>query len=453
MNYIWGSEELVVFDQFVPIEKIITGKNVRSDVGDISGLMESISQVGIINPLELSETPEGYILVSGERRLRAAQQLGFVMVPCRIYHSLTDSQIYEHMLAENFNRESMNAIDEGKAFRMMIERFGYTQEKLAGIVGHSQSYIAKHLSLLDLPSEIQDLVVTGVISPAHALSFLSLKDSFVYGAIADYFVKNVPKEIKPVAKFKDQIESFAYSAAKEAGIEPCYVSVYDIGSDAYRDKCSKCENYVGSYCYNKSCHAVLVDQYAKQKEQESSASDSVDSSKAIRKLIYDIEHERRVFISSVCNEIHDDISKVLDESGLSCQELFDRFSSSMIPPKDNFDSENFSLEDVLNYDVQDYFFEYFHEGSTLEDFIRAFCVAIIRERFDYCSDYEDADVVSIYSKILRDHGLSSSVFDKKKAKAFQSDLALFAKKIEDIEQHGPSGTVDYSDLPVPQEAS
>lgn len=454
MNYIWGSDEIVVFDELVPLDRIHAGRNVRSDIGDISGLIDSISQVGIINPLVVSETSDGYVLIAGERRFRAAQQLGFEMVPCKIFYELSDSQIYEIMLAENFNRESMNAIDEAHAFRMMIDKYGYTQEKLAGIVGHSQSYIAKHLSLLELPKEVQDLVVKEIISPAHALQFLSFRDSFVYGAISDYFSKNIPKDIKPVAQFRDQLASLSYSAAKDAGIDPCYVATYDIGPDAYSERCSKCENHVGSYCYNPSCHAVLVDEYSKQKKAEKEKyfeDPQQDPSVSSHRIRSDIEHKRRQYLGSVCAEIRDDIPKVLADSGLSIQEIFERFSGSMIPSEDD---NHFSLEDILEYNVQDYFFDYFHEGSSLEDFVRAICIALIRERFDYDIDFDDDDdVVTVYTKILRDHGLSSSVFDKKKSKAIQSDLVLFDKKIEDIDRNGPSGTVDYSDLPVPQEAS
>lgn len=445
MNYIWGSSELAVFDRLIPVDDIVTGKNVRSDVGDLVDLVSSIKEVGIINPLVVSEGPEGvYTLVAGERRLEAARIAGMLSVPCKVFRDLSDSQLYEIMLAENFNRESMNAIDEGRAFRMMLDKYGYTQEKLGSIVGRSQSYIANHLRLLDLPQGVQDLIVDGTISPAHAMQFLSLRDSSIYDILVDYFLKNIPKQIKPVPEFKAQIVAPAYSAVKDAGRDVEYVSIYTIGQEAYSSKCRECTDYIGGYCYNKTCLDVLRKAHKDETSPEEPSDSFAEHNAEVARII---KGQKRQYLSDLQDSIENDIDSVLRDSCLDAKGLFDRFLLSFLPPDEDEDSRA-SLGDIIGYDSEDYVLSRLDAGSSLDDLVRLLCGALILWEFNDAIDYDtEGEMPKIYSNVLRNHGLSSSVFTRARIKAIQTDFDVFDKRIEDAKDSDVPLPVDVSDLP------
>lgn len=455
MNYLWGGDEIVVFDKLIPVNDIITGKNVRSDIGDITDLVESISNVGIINPLVVTETSEGFILVAGERRFRAAEQLGFEFVPCKVFKDISDSQIYEIMLAENFNRESMSAIDEAKAFRMMLDRYGYTQEKLGGIVGRSQSYIANHLRLLELPEDIQDLIVKGTLSPAHGLQFLSFRDSVLYGSLMDYFMKNIPSQIKPVSQFKDQIQSFAFDSARASGIDSRYLSIYQVGEDAYRSKCVSCPNHLGSHCYNITCFDVLSKEYSESKMNDYSDDDKESVEDHNREVARIVKAHKREYVQQLNQDIEGDIDRVLRDSGLDAQGLFDRFINHFTQYDDEDDpcSDEGGICSILSYGASGYVASRLTAESTLDDLMRLLVGTFLLWEFEE-SYTTPEEILTDYVKVLRDHGFSSDRFNKSNIKKIETDIRIFDKKIEDIEASGVAVSPDVSDLPlVDEEAS
>ena len=444
MNHVWADDKQISYHDLA-IDEIVTGKNMRSDVGDISELRDSIASVGIIEPLIVNHTSEGYVLVAGERRLRAAEAAGYAYVPCKVFEDMTDSQFYEVMLAENFNRESMSAIDEAKAFRMMLDKYGYTQQYLGGVVGRSQPYIANHLRLLDLPEGVQDLVAKGTLTPAHALQFLSLKDNILYDKLVDYFLKNIPSSVRPVAQFKDQIKSSVY----KLDVDSNYLSTYYIGEDVYQSKCLDCNRRLDSYCYDSECFKKLRAAH----EERSHSDDS--QKKEIVSLRQDINSCLREYVFSLKSGIFDDIEDVLRGSGLSSSELLERFIGIMFPDEQ---SDDVTFEDLLQYDCREYVIPRLDRNSSVDDLVRVICAAFIREEFRNSLDYETdgREVAEIYSKILRDHGLSSSVYNKHKLKVIQADLDLFDKKLADLDEAEASlsvPSVDTSDLPVFEEGS
>lgn len=141
-------------------------------------LAASIREKGIIQPLLLRKNPrdpEGYEIVAGERRWRAAQQAQLHSVPA-VIRELDDVEVLEIALIENIQRDDLNAIEEAQAYRQLMDRFGHTQEKLAEALSKSRSHIANLLRLLNLPDEIRQMVIDGQLSAGHARALLTADD-------------------------------------------------------------------------------------------------------------------------------------------------------------------------------------------------------------------------------------------------------------------------------------
>ena len=138
-------------------------------------LAESIRTHGIFTPLLVRKgSVSGYDLIAGERRLRAAKLAGLKKVPA-ISVEFSDEQMMEISILENVQRENLNPIEEAAAYSSLIDKLGYTQEKLAERVGKSREYCANILRLLKLPSEVQTLVVEKKLTMSHVRPLLSLK--------------------------------------------------------------------------------------------------------------------------------------------------------------------------------------------------------------------------------------------------------------------------------------
>jgi ParB family chromosome partitioning protein len=137
---------------------------------DADGLRElaaSIAEHGLLQPILVTPTDDGFQLVAGERRLRAAQLAGLERIPA-VVRSATRQQQLALALVENLQRADLNAMDEARAFRQLIDEFGLTQEQVAARVGRSRPAIANTLRLLDTASAVQEAVEQGRVSEGHA---------------------------------------------------------------------------------------------------------------------------------------------------------------------------------------------------------------------------------------------------------------------------------------------
>ncbi len=141
----------------------------------LSDLVSSIKEKGVLQPLLLRKKGDGYELIAGERRLRAAQSLNIEKVPA-IIKSATDEESLVLALIENIQREDLNPIDEAKAYRRLVEDFSFTQDHVAQSVGKDRTTVTNMLRLLTLPEEIQKSIVDGAFSVGHARTILSVKD-------------------------------------------------------------------------------------------------------------------------------------------------------------------------------------------------------------------------------------------------------------------------------------
>jgi ParB family chromosome partitioning protein len=136
-------------------------------------LAQSIRENGIIQPILLRPDGNGFELIAGERRWRAAQRAELRKIPA-VIREIADDKKLEIALIENIQRQELNPIEEAKAFKRLIETFGLTQEKLAERIGKDRVLIANHLRLLKLPEDIQVLVEERKISAGHARAVLSI---------------------------------------------------------------------------------------------------------------------------------------------------------------------------------------------------------------------------------------------------------------------------------------
>ncbi len=162
---------------YVDLSSVKTNENQPRksfDEAALNELADSIRHQGIIQPIIVEEyAPGKYSIVAGERRFRAAQIAELKQVPI-IVKSFTDVQKSEVALIENIQRENLNAIEEARAYKDLIEKSGMTQDEVADMVGKKRSTITNSLRLLQLPDSIQDDLISGTISAGHARAILSL---------------------------------------------------------------------------------------------------------------------------------------------------------------------------------------------------------------------------------------------------------------------------------------
>ena len=141
----------------------------------LSDLATSIQTHGVLQPIVLRQTVQGYYIVVGERRFRASQLAGLAEIPA-IIKELSDSDMMELAIIENLQREDLNAIEEAESYQRLMNDLGLTQQKVAERLGKSRPYIANMLRLLNLPKDISNQVKEGALSSAHGRTLLGIKD-------------------------------------------------------------------------------------------------------------------------------------------------------------------------------------------------------------------------------------------------------------------------------------
>lgn len=146
------------------------------DTKTLQELADSIKEKGVIVPIIVKKTDnDKYLIVAGERRYRACKLAGITKIPVMI-KDLNESQTTEYAIIENVQRQDLNAIEEAVAYKNLAEDYDYTQAEIAQVVGKSRSYVANLLRLLNLPQEVQNLIVKHHISMGHARALLATDD-------------------------------------------------------------------------------------------------------------------------------------------------------------------------------------------------------------------------------------------------------------------------------------
>lgn len=154
----------------IAVDKIIpnpTQPRTQFDDEALAELAESIKQLGVIQPITVKESGEEYIIISGERRWRAAQMVGVERLPAYI-RDVDDENLHAMALVENIQRQDLNAIEIALGMQRLIEECGLTQEAMADKVGKKRSTVSNYMRLLNLPDEVQLALKEGLISMGHA---------------------------------------------------------------------------------------------------------------------------------------------------------------------------------------------------------------------------------------------------------------------------------------------
>ena len=165
-------------DLYLPIEQIFPNKSQPRRYFDkvkLEELAQSILRNGIIQPVIVRTKGSDYELIAGERRWRAAQIAKIHSVPA-VVRDLTDKQATEYAIVENIQREDLNAVEEAKSYKNLMNIYNYTQEEVGAALGKSRSYIANMLRILSLPESIINLLESSKISVGHARALIGLED-------------------------------------------------------------------------------------------------------------------------------------------------------------------------------------------------------------------------------------------------------------------------------------
>ena len=140
-------------------------------------LAASIKSRGIIQPIAVRKiSDDKYEIIAGERRWRAAQLANIHEVPTVLLDA-DDELAAEFAVLENVQREGLNSLEEANGYQTLIDKFNYTQDKIAEMIGKSRVYIANTLRLKKLPSEIQDMITNGLLTPGHARSLIDVNNN------------------------------------------------------------------------------------------------------------------------------------------------------------------------------------------------------------------------------------------------------------------------------------
>lgn len=152
-------------------------------------LKGSIKKHGIIQPIVVRKMANGYEIVAGERRLKAAKEIGLRKIPA-IIKSINNEKSLEIALVENIQREDLNPVEQANAFKRLIDEFKLTQQELAEATGKSRALVTNTIRLLKLNPEIQKNIAEGKISFGHAKLLLSIEDEEMQSAVCERIIAN-----------------------------------------------------------------------------------------------------------------------------------------------------------------------------------------------------------------------------------------------------------------------
>jgi ParB family chromosome partitioning protein len=170
----------------------------------IDELAASIAERGVLQPILVRIVDDGFELIAGERRWRAAQKARLHEIPALIREANEESSA-EIALIENIQREDLNAIEEAEAYRQLIGRYGHSQEVVGKLVGKSRSHVANLLRLLDLPEPVRLMLLRGDISMGHARAIATAPDpealaqQIVDGDLSVRQAEHLAKKVRPGA--------------------------------------------------------------------------------------------------------------------------------------------------------------------------------------------------------------------------------------------------------------
>ncbi|PIE55490.1 MAG: chromosome partitioning protein ParB [Dethiosulfovibrio peptidovorans] len=188
----------------IPLDKIFPNPDQPRKVFSEDSLQElttSIKNHGILQPLLIAPKDDGYIIVAGERRWRAAKQAGLSEIPAILFQG-EEKDILEASLIENIQRDDLSSIEVAHTLRELMNRFGLSQENVAARIGWSRSAVANKLRLLNLPEDVKTMITKGALSERHGRALLSLESPSLVSVMAtqaaeqEWTVRELEKRIK-----------------------------------------------------------------------------------------------------------------------------------------------------------------------------------------------------------------------------------------------------------------
>lgn len=198
------SEDRVIYVDLNDIKPGSAQPRIHFDEAKLAELASSIKANGVIQPLLVRKSTNGYELVAGERRWRASRLAGLSTVPC-IVRDFDDRQNAIVAIIENMQREDLNPIEEAKGLKAMTEKYGFTQEQVSVSLGRSRTYIANSIRLLKLPEEIQQYVSEGQMSAAHGRTIINIPDKVKQKEVADKIIRS-DLSVRATEKLADKIK-------------------------------------------------------------------------------------------------------------------------------------------------------------------------------------------------------------------------------------------------------
>ncbi len=184
----------------------------RSDFSGLEGMVESIRENGIVQPVVVRQEPGGFRLIAGERRWRAAQIAGMDRIPA-IVRKVADDRVLELALIENIQRKELNPIEEARAYEVLLNEMKLSHAEVAKRVGMDRSSISNSLRLLKLPISIQNLVREGSISVGHAKAIMAIPDAETQIKLAG----EVARGVLSVRETEQRVAALLGGDAREGG--------------------------------------------------------------------------------------------------------------------------------------------------------------------------------------------------------------------------------------------
>jgi len=162
----------------------------RMDFAGLEGLVESIRENGIVQPVVVRQEGERYELIAGERRWRAAQLAGMTRIPV-VVRKVAQDRVLELALVENIQRKDLNPIEEARAYDLLIGQMNLSQAEVAKRVGRERSSVANSLRLLKLPEKVQRMLQDGGLTSGHAKVIVAISDAATQIRVADEVVRRL----------------------------------------------------------------------------------------------------------------------------------------------------------------------------------------------------------------------------------------------------------------------
>ncbi len=187
----------------------------RHDFTGLEGLVDSIRENGIVQPVIVRQEGEHYELIAGERRWRAAQLAGVMKVPA-VIRKVADDRVLELALIENIQRKDLNPIEEAKAYDLLVVQMRLSQADIARRVGRERSSVANSLRLLKLPDSLQRLLQEGTLSFGHAKAIMAISEAATQIKVAD----EVVRRLLSVRETEALVKKLSEPATPKSGATP-----------------------------------------------------------------------------------------------------------------------------------------------------------------------------------------------------------------------------------------